>query len=62
MLKQNHKHLKLNALLKATGFAAGQTAEDIEDLAISIGKNTLASTQGARDAAGILLTFKSITR
>jgi len=53
--------LKLNAILKATGFAAGQTADDIEELAVSIGRNTLASVQGARDAAGILLTFKSIS-
>ena len=53
--------LKLEAILKATGNAAGQTASDIEELAVSIGKNTLASVQGARDAAGVLLTFKSIT-
>ena len=53
--------LKLNAILKATGNAAGQTATDIEVLAESIGKNTLASVQGARDAAGVLLTFKSIS-
>ena len=59
--KAESQTLKLNALLKATGFAAGQTAGDIEELAISIGKNTLASVQGARDAAGILLTFKSIS-
>ena len=38
-----------------------QTAQDIEELAVSIGRNTLASVQGARDAAGILLTFKSIS-
>ena len=59
--KAESQALKLEAILKATGFAAGQTAEDIEQLAISIGRNTLASVQGARDAAGILLTFKSIS-
>ena len=59
--KAESQALKLEAILKATGFAAGQTAEDIEELAISIGRNTLASVQGARDAAGILLTFKSIS-
>ena len=59
--KAESQALKLEALLKATGFAAGQTSEDIEQLAISIGRNTLASVQGARDAAGILLTFKSIS-
>jgi len=30
-------------------------------MAVSIGRGTLASVQGARDAAGVLLTFKSIT-
>ena len=59
--KAESQALKLEAILKATGFAAGQTAEDIEELAIAIGRNTLASVQGARDAAGILLTFKSIS-
>ena len=59
--KAESQFLKLNAILKATGNAAGQTATDIEVLAESIGKNTLASVQGARDAAGVLLTFKSIT-
>ena len=59
--KAESQALKLEAIMKATGFAAGQTAEDIEELAVSIGRNTLASVQGARDAAGILLTFKSIS-
>ena len=52
---------KLNALLKATGGAAGLVGRDIEIMAVAIGKGTLASVQGARDAAGVLLTFKSIT-
>jgi hypothetical protein len=52
---------KLNALLKATGNAAGLVGRDIEIMAEAIGKGTLASVQGARDAAGVLLTFKSIT-
>ena len=52
---------KINALLKATGNAAGQTAVDIEAMAVAIGKGTLASVQGARDAAGVLLTFKAIS-
>ena len=53
--------LKLEAIIKATGGSAQQTAVDIENLAQSIGINTLASVQGARDAAGVLLTFKSIS-
>ena len=53
--------LKLQALLKSTGGAAGQTAHDIEAMAVAIGRGTLASVQGARDAAGVLLTFKTIS-
>jgi hypothetical protein len=52
---------KLTAILKATGGAAGLTLSDIEDLSQKIGIETLASVQGVRDAAGIMLTFKSIT-
>jgi hypothetical protein len=52
---------KLEGILRATGNAAGLTIEEIENLAQEIGRETLASTQGVRDAAGILLTFKSIT-
>ena len=52
--------LKLEALLKATGNAAKQTGTDIEAMAREIGIGTLASVQGARDAAGVLLTFKTI--
>jgi hypothetical protein len=52
---------KLEAILKATGGAAGLTLVEIEDLAQKIGIETLASVSGVRDAAGIMLTFKSIT-
>ena len=52
---------KLEGVLKATGGAAGLTLQEIETLAQEIGIQTLASTQGVRDAAGVLLTFKSIT-
>ena len=53
--------LRLNALIKATGGAAMLTGVEIENMAIAIGRGTLASVQGARDAAGVLLTFKSIS-
>ena len=59
--RAEQQFLKLEAILKATGSAAGLTLEEIEDLAREIGVNTLASTQKVRDAAGILLTFKSIS-
>ena len=52
---------RLEGILKATGGAAGLTLMDIEELAQDIGIATLASTQDIRDAAGVLLTFKSIT-
>ena len=53
--------LKLEAILKATGNAAGLSLSEIEDLSRDIGIGTLASVAKVRDAAGILLTFKSIT-
>jgi hypothetical protein len=59
--RAERQFLKLEGILKATGFSAGLTIQEIEGLAQSIGKETLASTQGVRDAAGVLLTFKSIT-
>ena len=51
---------KLNAILRATGNSAGLSLAEIEDLSREIGIATLASTQKVRDAAGILLTFKSV--
>jgi len=53
--------LKLEGILKATGGAAGLSLNEIENLATEIGVATLASTSKVRDAAGIMLTFKSIT-
>ena len=52
--------LKLRAIIKATGGAANLSLNEIEELSAEIGIATLASTQKVRDAAGILLTFKSI--
>ncbi|MDX5595657.1 hypothetical protein [Pseudovibrio sp. SPO723] len=53
--------LKLDAVLKATGFSAGRTAQQLEELAQGVGYDTLAGTTGARDAIAQLLTFRSIT-
>ena len=53
--------LKLEGILKATGGAAGLSLSEIENLSTEIGIATLASTSKVRDAAGIMLTFKSIT-
>ena len=59
--RAEQQFLKLEAILQATGNSAGLTLENIEDLSREIGIGTLASTQKVRDAAGILLTFKSIS-
>jgi hypothetical protein len=48
---------KLEGILRATGNAAGLTIEEIENLAQEIGRETLASTQGVRDAAGSFINF-----
>jgi hypothetical protein len=53
--------LRLEALVKTTGGAAGVTAKQMDDLAVSIARGTLASAAGVRDAAGVLTTFKTVT-
>jgi hypothetical protein len=47
-------------VLRATGGAAGRTAEQIEALSQSIGFDTLADTRSVRAAAAQLLTFRSV--
>ena len=51
---------RLEGILRATGGAAGKTLQDIERLSRDLGESTLASTQGVRDAAAQLLTFRSV--
>ncbi len=52
---------KIQALLKTTEQASGQTLESIETLARRIGLATLASTAEVREAAAQLLTFKAVS-
>lgn len=52
---------KLDAIIKSTGQSAGLTADDIDKFSRSLAASTLASTAGVRDAAGVLLTFRSIS-
>jgi len=52
---------RIEGLLKSTGGASGLTAKQIDDLSRSIGAATLASAGDVREAAGVLLTFKSIS-
>jgi len=53
--------LGINALIERTGHAAGVTGDQISDMAERIGRDTLASASEVRDAAAIMLTFKSVT-
>ncbi len=52
---------RIGALLRSTGGAARISAADLELFAESLGRSTLQSKQGVLDAAGALLTFKSIS-
>ncbi|MAM87569.1 MAG: hypothetical protein CME36_09725 [unclassified Hahellaceae] len=51
---------KTEAILKATGTAAGFTGRQLDGFARSLAFSTLASTQQIREAQNILLTFKQI--
>ena len=53
--------MRMESVLKATGGAAGLTAEDLDDLSKQIGMNTLANADQVRDAAIALTTFRSIS-
>jgi hypothetical protein len=52
--------LRIGAQLKATGYASGITARQIEDLADEVARATLTSTQEVRKASGVLLQFTNI--
>jgi len=58
--KFERQMFRINSILKTTQGRSGQTFDSINKLAISIGRETLASTQEVRDAAGQLLIFGSI--
>jgi phage-related minor tail protein len=51
---------KFDALVKATGGAAGLTSRQLELMAREFAQNTLFSVQQMRDAQGVLLTFKAV--
>ncbi len=52
--------LTLKGVVKATGGAAGRTAEDIDKLEHSISTTTLATGTMVKEAAAQLLTFRSV--
>ena len=52
---------RLEAVLKATGHAAGLTAKEIVAFADGLEAATLATAEGVQDAASILATFRSVS-
>lgn len=54
------QYLKLDQTIKATGGAAGLTADEIVDMSKRLDEATIGSAEGFRDAANQLLTFKSV--
>lgn len=52
--------LRVAAVLKATGYSSGQTAEGIRKFSEVLARDTLASVQGVEEAASILLTFRKV--
>lgn len=53
--------LRTEALVRATGNAAGFSAEQLQQQADSVALNTLASVQGITEAQNVLLTFKTVS-
>lgn len=53
--------LRTEALLKATGSAAGFSARQLQDQARELARGTLQSTEGVQRAQQILLTFRQVS-
>ena len=51
---------KLESVLKATGFAAGRTAGQIDQLSTALSRSTLFDDDAIRDTAAILATFRRV--
>jgi hypothetical protein len=60
-MEADTRQRKLEGVVRATGGAAGFTAEQIHDMASELALATLGSIRGFEDAAAALLTFKSVT-
>jgi hypothetical protein len=52
--------LRTEAQLRATRYAAGFTADSLDEMARRVALNTMASTDGIRKAQNTLLTFKAV--
>lgn len=59
--KWEKQMLTVEQVVRATGGAAGRTAQDIDRLEESISKTTLATGDQVKDAAAQLLTFRSVS-
>lgn len=51
---------KLDAVLKATGFSAGLTRKQMDDLAESMARSTLFDDEQVRNASAVFATFRNI--
>ena len=52
---------RTEAQLRATGAAVGFSSSELDNFARSVAMNTLASTDGVRQAMSVMMTFKSVT-
>ena len=52
---------RTEAQLRATGAAVGFSSSQLDEFARSVAMNTLASTDGVRQAMSVMMTFKSVT-
>ncbi len=52
---------RLEAVLRATGFAAGLTGREIRGFAAAMERNTLVTAEAVQDAASVLATFRSVS-
>ena len=55
------QQLKTQAQLNATGYAAGISAQGMENMAQSLALNTLASVSGVRSAQNVLMSFRGVS-
>jgi hypothetical protein len=52
---------RLQAVLRATGFASGLTSREIRSFAEEMERTTLATAEAVQDAASVLATFRSVS-
>lgn len=52
--------LRTQAILQATNFTSGQTAQQIREMSQRIASETLASTRSVEEAAQMLMTFRTV--